>query len=112
MDFIDPPSGSVVANFEGSLNPTTLTCNISHEGSQRYTFWSIANFRGVAGRQPLGTLRNQNLPLHLILEMDSFFNQVIVTNWTTELDRVIIFCGIGSQPSQANITLRLYRKFV
>ena len=112
MDFIDPPSGSVVANFEGSLNATTLTCNVSHEGSQRFTFWSIANFRGVAGRQSLGTLRDQNLPLHLILEMDSFFNQVIVTNWTTELDGVVIFCGIGSQPFQANVTLRLYRKLV
>jgi hypothetical protein len=111
VDFIDPPSGSVVANFEGSLNATTLTCNISHEGSQRFTFWSIANFRGIAGIQSLGTLRDQNLPLQLMLRMDSFFNQVIVTNWTTELDQVIIFCGLGSQRTQANITLRLYRKF-
>jgi hypothetical protein len=43
--------------------------------------------------------------------MNSFLNQVIVTNWTTELDRVILFCGLDSQPTQANITLRLYRKF-
>ena len=90
MDFIDPPSGSVVANFEGSLNAATLTCNVSHEGSQRFTFWSIANFRGVAGRQSLGTLRDQNLPLHLVLEMDSFFNQVIASY---QLDHRIRWSG-------------------
>lgn len=50
MDFVDPPSGSVVANFESSLNATTLTCNISHEGSQIPTFWSVVNFQGVAGK--------------------------------------------------------------
>jgi hypothetical protein len=95
VDFIDPSSGSVVANFEGCLNATTLTsCNVSNEGSQLDTFWSVENFRGVAGRQSLGTLRDQNLLL--ILRMNPFLNQVIVTNWpwTTELDRVIIlFCA-------------------
>ena len=110
MDFVDPPSGSVTANFEGSLNATTLTCNITNEGVQIPTFWSVANFQGVAGRQPLGTLRDQNLLL--ILRRESFFHQVIVTNWTSEVDGVIVLCGTGTEPTQANLTLRLYRKFL
>lgn len=108
MDFIDPPAGSVVANFESSRNATTLTCNVSHEGSQIPTFWSVVNFQGVAGRQSLGTLRNQNLLL--ILQRGSFLLQVNVTNWTSEVDGVIVFCGTGSEPRQANVTLRLYCK--
>ena len=106
-DFISPaPSGSVVANFEGAINATTLICNVTREETQIDTFWSFANFRGVAGIQPLILISSQNPFL-----ADGFFlNELIVTNWMTEVDRVIVFCGTGGDPTQTNVTLRIYRK--
>lgn len=109
MDFIDPPSGTVVANFEGTINAANLTCNITRdEGTQTDTFWSFVNFRGVAGRQSLINLVSSQ---NLFLAQGLFLNELTVTNWTSEIDQVIVFCGTGGKPTQANLTLRIYRKF-
>ena len=108
VNFIDPPSGSVIANFEGTLNAATLTCNVTNEGFQIVTFWTVANFRGVTGTRPVNSLTNQDL---FLVGGGSFFNQLTVTNWTSEVDRVTVFCGIGSDLEQANVVLRLYSKF-
>ena len=52
--FIDLPTGDVVANIEGAINATTLTCNvINDEGVQLTTTWSVANFKGELGIRPL-----------------------------------------------------------
>lgn len=108
-DFIGPaPSGSVVANFEGAINATTLICNITRGENQIDTFWSFANFRGVAGIQALLLIASMNPPF---FADGLFLNELIVTNWTSEVDRVIVFCGTGGDPTQANVTLRTYRKF-
>lgn len=103
---LGPSSGSVVANFVGAINATTLRCDVTFLGSQIDTFWSVANFRGVVSRQGL-ILLSQNL----FLTGGMFLNELTVANWTSEVDKVIVFCGSGSQPTQANVTLRLYRKF-
>ena len=108
MVFIDPPSGSVIANFEGTLNAATLTCNVTNEGFQIATFWSVANYRGVTGTQNVNSLSNQNV---FLIGGGSFFNQLTITNWTFEVDRVTVFCGVGSNLEQVNVVLRLYRKF-
>ena len=108
-EFIGPaPSGSVVANFEGAINATTLICNVTRNEIQIVTFWSIANFRGVSGRQSLLNLQSSQ---NLFVDDGLFFNELTVTNWTSEVDQVIAFCGTGGDPTQANVTLRLYRKF-
>ena len=108
-DFISPaPSGSVIANFEGVTNGPTLICNVTRGETQTDTFWSIANFRGVTGRQSLISLVSRQ---NLFLAQGSFFNELVVTNWTSEVDRVTVFCGTGGDPTQANVTLRIYRKF-
>ena len=44
---VSPDSGTTIANFEGTLNAATLTCNITFQGSQISTTWSVGNFRGV-----------------------------------------------------------------
>ena len=107
--FVDPaPSGSVVANFEGTINATTLICNVTRGEDQIDTFWSFANFRGVDGRQSLLTLGSSQ---NLFLAGGLFLNELTITNWTSEVDQVIAFCGTGGDPTQANMTLRIYRKF-
>ena len=109
-DFVGPsPSGSVIANFEGTINATTLTCNVTvNQGAvtvQLDTLWSFANFRGVAGSQSLITLGSSQ---NLFLAGGPFLNELTVTNWTTEVDQVIVFCG---SDGEANVTLRIYREF-
>ena len=104
-DFISPvPSGSVVANFEGAINATTLICNVTRGETQIDTFWSFANFRGVAGIQALILIQSP------FLANGFFLNELIVTNWMSEVDRVIVFCGTGGDPTQTNVTLKIYRK--
>ena len=108
-DFIDPaPSGSVIANFEGTINATTLICIVTRGETQIDTFWSIANFRGVADRQSLLSLGSSP---NLFVVEGLFFDELTITNWTSEIDQVIVFCGTGGEPMQANVTLRIYRKF-
>ena len=63
VEFVSPaPSGSVIANFEGTINDTTLICNVTHDEIQFDTLWSISNFRGVTAIQTLILLvSSQNL---------------------------------------------------
>ena len=108
-NFIGPaPSGSVIANFEGAINATTLICNVTRGETQLDTFWNFANFRGVAGRQSLISLGSSQ---NLFVAEGLFLNELTVTSWTSEVDQVIVFCGTGGEPTQANVTLRIYRKF-
>ena len=112
----DPLSGSVIANFEGTENVTTLVCNITGAmGRRDITSWSITNFRGVSERRPLLTTLAPELfqfggdP---IPETPSFTfqNRLTILRLTSELDEVVIYCGFGGSPAQANFILRLFRK--
>ena len=116
---VDPPSGSVIADFEGAENVTTIMCNAT-DGRvppiQLETRWSIDNFRGVAGLQTITNDFDTNL---FVVSGDpdpvgpsgSFRNQLTILRLTSELDGVTIYCGIGAFPQQANFPLRVYRKF-
>ena len=102
----------MIANFEGTVNVTTLTCNVTNEGTQITTFWSVGNFRGVSETRPIDvagdlfTLSGDPIPnLNL-----TYLNKVTVSNLTFELDGVWLFCGTGSVPEQADIVFRIYRK--
>ena len=57
MDFVDPPSGSVIADFEGAENVTTIMCNVTDRRFtppiQLTTRWSIQDFRDVDGLQTI-----------------------------------------------------------
>ena len=116
VDFVDPPSGSVIGNFEGTVNATTLTCNVSSSGGTRLpTDWNIVNFRGSTEFQQITDTFDTDLfsisggPLPSNPGI-STFNQLKILNVTSELDGVLVYCGTGAQPQQANFTLRLYRK--
>ena len=115
MDFVDPPSGSVIANFEGTVNATTLSCNITNEGSQVSTQWSIENFRDAPSRFISDNLAPELFsfsgdPIPTVPNF-TYRNRLTVLNWTSELDRVTVFCGTGADPEQANFVFRIYRKF-
>ena len=109
LGFVDgTSSGSVIANFEGAIN-TTLICDVTLEGVGPIdTSWSVANIRGIGPRRLLIDISDQNL----FFTGGSLFNELTISNWTSEVDQVIVFCGSGFQPTQANVTLRLYRKYV
>ena len=40
----------------------------------------------------------------------TYQNSLTITNMTSDLDGVIIYCGTGKQSQQANFTLRIYGK--
>ena len=104
----------MVANFEGTLNATTVTCNVTDEfGNRAITSWSLGNFRGAAiqgyslGLAPeLFLLGGDQIPSFPSATYD---NQMTILNLTSELDRVVLYCGVGGE-LQANVTLRIYRK--
>ena len=114
VDFTDPTSGSLIADFEGTLNATTITCNVTNsQGTQITTQWSLENFRGSAGLQ---TINNAAPELFEITgdpipgTMFTFENRLTVSNLVRDLDNVTVFCGTGVTPQQANFVLRIYRK--
>ena len=113
--FINLPTGNVVANFEGAVNDPTLTCNVTNEGIQIDTFWSIENFEGVPTR-PL-SLADPNSDFFLVSGDQrpnsdfTYFNHLTILNWTVSLDKVILHCGSGREPEQASVMLRIYSEY-
>ena len=76
------------------------------------TQWNLENFRG------LGLGPTSNAPELFEIGGDphpdypdaTYLNRLTVLNMTSELDDVILYCGTGAQPRQANFTLKIYRK--
>ena len=116
----DPPSGSEISNFEGTVNATTLTCNITNDqtGNQEITSWLIGNFRGVLEVRNILADLAPDLFLFSGDPVPSnpnyhFINQLTILRWTSELDEVMLYCGgagAAARYRQANFTLRVYRK--
>ena len=95
----------MIANFEGAINATVML--LVEKIRLIATFWRIANFRGVVeSRALINLISSQNI----FIAHGLYLNELRVTNWTSEVDRVIVFCGIGGNPTQTNVTLRIYRK--
>ena len=116
-NFVDPPSGSTIARFEGAVNATTLTCNVTFSDglTQTFTEWFVRNLRGNDALQSINendvfSIGGDPLPTDAAR---TFRNQLTLLNFTAELDRVTIFCGTGAAGSreQANFYLRVYSKF-
>ena len=111
----DPPSGSVMAGFEGTLNAVTITCNITDRfGYQAITSWSVGNFRGLPIQGFVRTLAPELFllggdPILGAPDGVTYDNQMTIRNLTSELDGVVLYCGLGGE-LQANLTLRIYRK--
>ena len=117
--FVDPPSGSLIADIEGAINTTTLTCNVTDGGVppiQLETRWSIENFRSEAGLQTITNDFETNLFLvsgdpDPVGPSGSFRNRLTILRLTSELNGATVFCGIGAFPQQASFSLIVYCKF-
>ena len=109
-----PAGGSLIANFEGDENATTLVCNISGDGvTQITTTWSIQNFRGSVGLTDLTASPEPFIvsgPPNPSAPQFSLLNELTVSNWTADLDGATIFCGTGQDQREASFFLRVYRK--
>ena len=116
--FSDPHSGSIVANFKGAINATTLICNVSSvnisTGHQVTSNWFVKDFRNISGHQFV----TQVAPDLFYVDGDSnifadtpgakFNNRLTVLNFTSELDGETLYCGTRTNPEEANFTLRVY----
>lgn len=111
MDNVSPTNGSIISDFEGAQNATTLMCDVFTNGLQITTQWNIENFRGntqlqeISPDMDLFLLTGDELPSDLSL---TFHNHLVIQNLTAELDGVIIHCGTGQDPQQASFRLRIY----
>ena len=117
VEGVDPPSGEVIADFEDTVNFTTIMCSVTDGGvppTQLETRWSIQDFRGEPRLQTITNTFDTNLFFVSGDPMSgggSFLNRLTILRLTSELDGVTVFCGIGAFPQQANFPLRIYRKF-
>ena len=107
----------MIANFEGTVNATTLTCNVTNsEGSQTTTSWFVQNFRGSSS---LLSITSSFIPELFLLDGDprpdlniTFRNRLTIVNLISELDEVIVYCGTGRDRERANFVLRVYSKLL
>ena len=116
VQFIDPPSGSTIADFEGTVNFTTITCSIlNSQGTQLIsTQWFIANFR----RENFDVIDDMLAPELFLFSGDpipaiptlDYRNRLTILTLIPDLDRVTIFCGSGTNQRQGSIIIRIYRK--
>lgn len=114
---VSPPSGSLVTNFEGTLNATVFSCNVTTSGLmiEIPTNWIIENFRGISELQ---IITNDLAPEVFLLTGNEHLNNpliplqniLVILNLTSELDGAIIYCGSGLSPQEANFTLRIYSR--
>ena len=111
---MSPPSGPVVADFEGTLNVTTLTCNVTdpYINQMEITEWSVQNFRTSGLQGIMINLAPESFVITGNEISDFIFNNILVIcNLSSKLDGVIIYCGTGQNPREANFTLRIYRRY-
>ena len=107
-----------MANFEGAVNDTTLTCNVTNSsGEQVPTTWSVANLGGVPGVHIIAASITLTSSLFLIsgdpgpnLSPTSFENHLTILNWTSALDGASLFCGTSDSPQQTRVLLKIYSK--
>ena len=114
---VNPPSGSLVANFEGAQNVSTLTCNVLNSGGARtITAWFLQDFRSNPGLTAIAAgefielflLSGDVVPADLTR---TYRNELTFLNFISELDGVTVFCGMAINRQQANFSLRVYSKF-
>ena len=115
VQYIDPPSGSTIADFEGAVNFISITCIVlNNQGDRLSTQWTIANFRGVSSQVIADNLAPELFlfsgdPVPVVPTLN-FRNRLMILTLSPDLDQATIFRGSGSLPNQANVTIRIYRK--
>ena len=117
VDLVNPPSGSVIANFEGAQNVSTLTCNVlNSNGARTTTAWFFQDFRSNPGLTAfaVGEFTELFFDSGEVVPNDptrTYRNELTFLNFTSDLDGVTVFCGTAIDRQQANFSLRVYSKF-
>lgn len=117
LDSVEPPSGTLIADFEGTENATTIICNVTNSiGSRTSTSWFVENFRGLEALQLVGIdfapeLFSIGGDLRPTDPTRTFLNHFTIVNFTSELDNVMLYCGTGINRQQAEFSLRVYSKY-
>ena len=110
----DPPSGSVIVDFEGALNSTNIACDIVNRSRHQInTEWSISNFKGVSSFQMLSDpeiFLFSGDPIPGNVPTQTYQNRLTILILSNDLDRVTIFCGSSTFPTLAHFFFRIYRK--
>jgi len=112
-----PESESTLAGDEGEEN-ITIVCTLLQEagGPQQVTEWFIqrpgqSSPRLITDAQEFANFEIVGEPIPNTTNSDSRTNFTVL-NLTSDLDRAVIFCGLGgiSPVFAANFTLRIYSK--
>ena len=115
----DPPSGSLIVDFEGAKNTTTISCDVvTSKRNQINTEWSVINFRGVSTSQILSSnteifhFSGNPIPEITCTSTQTFQNRLTILVLSNDLDQVTLFCGRNVFPAQASphFFFRIYRK--
>ena len=117
VDYTKPSNGSVIANFEGTLNASTLTCNVINSGMRIGTSWFVQDLTPDV----VQAISDDFHPELFLISGDqrpnldpgrTYRNRLTIVNMTAQLDGVTIYCGLGQSALSelANFLLRVYRK--
>ena len=102
----EPENGTIVTDFEGSVNATTFICNIFDpiSSEQQTTVWRLQRPGNV-------TLENvSNSDLSITPDDSHKYSQLTVRNLTSKLDGVTLYCGTEIEVNLASFSLRINRK--
>ena len=113
---LDPSNGSVIVDFEGSINATTITCDVvTTTGNHINTEWSIINFRELSSFRTLSDITAPEIflfsgdPIPGTVPNQTYRNRLTVLVLSNDLDQVTIFCGSSTFPTLAQVSFRVYR---
>ena len=94
---LDPSNGSVIVDFEGSINVTTITCDVvSTTGNQINTEWSITNSRELSNFRTLSDITAPEIflfsgdPIPGTVPNQTYRNRLTVLVLSNDLDQVTI----------------------
>lgn len=115
---LNPSNGSVIVDFKGSINATTITCDVVNTtGNQINTEWSVTNFRELSNFRMLSDITAPEIfllsgdPIPGTVPNQTYRNRLTVLVLSNDLDQVTIFCGSSAFPTLAHVSFRVYRKY-
>ena len=110
MTNLDPSNGSVIVDFEGSINATTITCDdVTTTGNHINTQWSIANFRDLSNFRTFSGITASEIflfnsdPIPGTVPNQMYRNRLTVLVLSNDLDQVTIFCGSSTFPTLVHL---------
>lgn len=121
--FFDPPSGTLIVNFEGAENVTTIVCELFGDAdleNRTTTLWFIQDFGDQPGDQQIRESSGTFSDIFLITGADrnvsvdssiqTYRNNLTILSFDANLDGATVYCNSGGNMMISNYSLRIYRK--